>query len=202
MKIIGLTGGIGSGKSTVSSYFKELGIPVFDADAVSRSAVRKGGACLADIVAFFGPGCLLENGELNRPWVAQRVFGDLGLLQQYEKIVQDRVWEEAQRFLAEQRAKRMPLVVLDVPLLIECGWHTKVDEVWLVKVSRSVQIERAMRRDRTQKEAVEARIKAQMPLKEKIPYAARIIDNEGTLEETRRQVREGLAQQSDGSPKF
>ena len=81
MKIIGLTGGIGSGKSTVSSYFKELGIPVFDADAVSRAAVRKGSDCLADIVAFFGPDCLLENGELNRPWVAQRVFGDPKLLQ-------------------------------------------------------------------------------------------------------------------------
>lgn len=193
MKIIGLTGGIGSGKSTVSSYFKELGIPVFDADAVSRAAVRKGSDCLADIVAFFGPDCLLENGELNRPWVAQRVFGDPKLLQQYEKIVQNQVWEEAQRFLAEQQAQNVPLVVLDVPLLIECGWNRKVDEVWLVKVSRSVQIERAMRRDRAQKEAVEARIKAQMPLEEKIPYAARIINNEGTLEDTRRQVREGLA---------
>ena len=193
MKIIGLTGGIGSGKSTVSSYFKELGIPVFDADAVSRSAVRKGSACLADIVAFFGPDCLLENGELNRPWVAQRVFSDPKLLQQYERIVQDRVWEEAQRFLAEQQAQNALLTVLDVPLLIECGWHRKVDEVWLVKVSRSVQIERAMRRDRMQKEAVEARVKAQMPLEEKIPYAARIIDNEGTLEDTRHQVREGLA---------
>ena len=193
MKSIGLTGGIGSGKTTVSAYLKELGLPVFDADAASRAAVKKGSGCLAEIVAFFGPECLLPDGELNRSWVAAKVFADPDLLRHYEKIVQDKVWEEAQRFLAEQRDRDMPLAVLDVPLLIECGWHTKVDEVWLVKVSRAVQIRRAMQRDGTQKEAVEARIKAQLPLEQKIPYAHRIIDNEGTPEDTRRQVREGLA---------
>ena len=127
MIVIGLTGGIGSGKSTVSSYMTTLGIPVFDADASSRAAVKKGNPCLQKIVAFFGPECLLPDGELNRPWVADKVFHDKTILKQYEKIVQDQVWAEAQQFLAEERKKNTAAVVLDVPLLIECGWHTSSD---------------------------------------------------------------------------
>ena len=188
MIVIGLTGGIGSGKSTVSSYMKTLGIPVFDADASSRAAVRKGSACLQKIVEFFGPDCLLEDGELNRPWVADKVFRDKGILKQYEKIVQDQVLAETQRFLEEQKEKKAPAVVLDVPLLIECGWHTKVDSVWLVKVPKAVQIQRAMLRDKATEEAVTARIDAQMSLQEKEKYADVVIDNSGTIESTKAQV--------------
>ena len=137
MIVIGLTGGIGSGKSTVSSYMRKLGIPVFDADASSRAAVRKGSPCLQKVVSFFGPECLLPDGELNRPWVADKVFHDKTVLKQYEKIVQEQVWAEAQQFLAEEREKNTAAVLLDVPLLIECGWHTKMDSVWLVKVPKS-----------------------------------------------------------------
>ena len=192
MIVIGLTGGIGSGKSTVSSYMKTLGIPVFDADASSRAAVRKGSACLQKIVEFFGPDCLLENGELNRPWVADKVFRDKKILKQYEKIVQDQVLAEAQRFLEEQKEKKAMAAVLDVPLLIECGWHTKVDSVWLVKVPKEVQIQRAMLRDGAAEEAVKARIDAQMPLAEKERYADVVIDNSGTVENTKVQVIAGL----------
>ena len=192
MIVIGLTGGIGSGKSTVSSYMKTLGIPVFDADASSRAAVKKGSACLEKIVAFFGPDCLLADGELNRPWVADKVFHDKKILKQYEKLVQDQVWAEAQQFLAEQKEKNAVAVVLDVPLLIECGWHTKVDSVWLVKVPKEVQIQRAMLRDGAAEEAVKARIDAQMPLAEKERYADVVIDNSGTVENTKVQVIAGL----------
>ena len=192
MIVIGLTGGIGSGKSTVSSYMKTLGIPVFDADESSRAAVRKGSACLQKIVDFFGPDCLLENGELNRSWVADRVFHDKKILKQYEKIVQDQVLAEAQRFLEDQKEKKAMAAVLDVPLLIECGWHTKVDSVWLVKVPKEVQIQRAMLRDGAAEEAVKARIDAQMPLAEKERYADVVIDNSGTVENTKVQVIAGL----------
>jgi dephospho-CoA kinase len=188
MIVIGLTGGIGSGKSTVSSYMKKLGIPVFDADESSRTAVKKGSPCLQKILQFFGPDCLLPDGELNRPWVADKVFHDKAVLKQYEKIVQDQVWEEAQQFLAEQREKKAPAVVMDVPLLIECGWHTKVDSVWLVKVPKEVQIRRAMLRDGAAAEAVTARINAQMPLAEKEKYADVVIDNSGTVESTKAQT--------------
>ena len=192
MIVIGLTGGIGSGKSTVSSFMKTLGIPVFDADESSRAAVKKGSACLQKIVEFFGPDCLLENGELNRPWVADKVFHDKKILKQYEKIVQDQVLAEAQRFLEEQKEKKAMAAVLDVPLLIECGWHTKVDSVWLVKVPKEVQIQRAMLRDGAAEEAVKARIDAQMPLAEKERYADVVIDNSGTVENTKVQVIAGL----------
>ena len=188
MIVIGLTGGIGSGKSTVSSYMKKLGIPVFDADESSRTAAKKGSPCLQKILQFFGPDCLLPDGELNRPWVADKVFHDKAVLKQYEKIVQDQVWEEAQQFLAEQREKKAQAVVMDVPLLIECGWHTKVDSVWLVKVPKEVQIRRAMLRDGATAEAVTARINAQMPLAEKEKYADVVIDNSGTVESTKAQT--------------
>ena len=188
MIIIGLTGGIGSGKSTVSSYMKTLGIPVFDADASSRAAVKKGSACLGKIVEFFGPDCLLADGELNRAWVADKVFHDKNVLKQYEKIVQDQVLAEAQKFLAEQKEKNIAAVVLDVPLLIECGWYTRMDSVWLVKVPKHIQIQRAMLRDGAAEEAVTARINAQMSLADKEKYADVVIDNSGSVESTKVQV--------------
>ena len=167
---------------------KTLGIPVFDADASSRAAVKRGSVCLKKIVQFFGPDCLLADGELNRPWVADKVFHDKKILKQYEKIVQDQVWAEAQQFLAEQREKNTAAVVLDVPLLIECGWHMKMDSVWLVKVPKSVQIQRAMLRDGATEEAVTARINAQMSLADKEKFADVVIDNSGTMESTKAQV--------------
>lgn len=188
MIVIGLTGGIGSGKSTVSSYMKTLGIPVFDADECSRAAVKKGSACLGKIIEFFGPECLLADGELNRAWVADKVFHDKKILKQYEKIVQDQVSAEAQQFLAEQKEKNTAVVVLDVPLLIECGWYTKMDSVWLVKVSKEIQIRRAMLRDGATEEAVTARINAQMSLADKEKYADVVIDNSGSIENTTAQV--------------
>ena len=178
MIVIGLTGGIGSGKSTVSSYMKKLGIPVFDADASSRAAVKKGSLCLQKIVTFFGPDCLLPDGELNRPWVADKVFHDRAVLKQYEKIVQDQVWAEAQRFLTEEREKKT----------IECGWHTKVDSVWLVKVPKEIQIQRAMLRDGATEDAVLARINTQMSLADKEKFADVVIDNSGNIENTKAQV--------------
>ena len=192
MIVIGLTGGIGSGKSTVSSYLQSLGIPVFDADESSRAAVKKGSACLRKIVDFFGPGCLLETGELNRPWVADRVFHDRSLLKQYEKIVQDQVCADRQRFLEEQEKNGARAVVLDVPLLIECGWYKEVDSIWLVSVPRKVQIQRAMLRDHASEETVAARINAQMSLEEKRKFADVVIDNSGTLEQTREQAAKQL----------
>ncbi len=193
MKIIGLTGGIGSGKSTVSFYLQEKGLPVFDADAVSRRAVAKGSPCLEKAVGLLGPECLLESGELNRPWVAEKVFGDRSLLKRYEKIVQDQVWAEAVAFLEVNREKAAEAVVLDVPLLIECGWNRKCDEVWLVKVSPAVQIQRTMLRDGASEEQVRARIAAQMSLEDKLAYADVVIDNSGTREETCGQVDRELA---------
>lgn len=194
MIVIGLTGGIGSGKSTVSSYLKKMRIPVFDADAASRGAVARGTDCLARVAELLGPGCLLPTGELDRQAVARRVFADKALLKQYETIVQAQIWSEARAFLKRHREQGAVLAVLDVPLLIESGWYKFVDRVWLVKVPREIQIERAMLRDHATQAEVSARIEAQMPLEEKLAYADAVIDNTGSPEETRVQVQ-ALVQQ-------
>ncbi len=184
MKVIGLTGGIASGKSTVSKEMRSLQIPVFDADEVSHQAVAKGSKGLRLVCEALGEGYLTAEGTLDRAKVSNRVFQDKAALRALEAIIHKIVWKEAEKFLAACRAKNVPLVVLDVPLLIECGWYKLVDQVWLVAISREQQIERAMQRDGMTADEVKARIGSQMPLEEKKQYADQIIDNSGTLEMT------------------
>lgn len=187
MLVIGLTGGIASGKSTVSKELRELGLPVFDADESSRLAVKKGSRGLKLVVEAFGEAYLTEDGEMNRPKIAELVFKDKEALHTLEAIIHKVVWQEAEEFLAANNDKKA--VVLDVPLLIECGWHMKVDQVWLVAVNRETQIVRAMARSGMTREEVVARIKAQMSLEEKVTYADFVIDNSGDLEKTLKLVR-------------
>lgn len=187
MLVIGLTGGIASGKSTVSKELRELGLPVFDADESSRLAVKKGSRGLKLVVEAFGGAYLTEDGEMNRPKIAELVFKDKEALHTLEAIIHKVVWQEAEEFLAANKDKKA--VVLDVPLLIECGWHMKVDQVWLVAVNRETQIVRAMARSGMTREEVVARIKAQMSLEEKVTYADFVIDNSGDLEKTLKLVR-------------
>lgn len=192
MITIGLTGGIASGKSTVSKELRKLNIPIFDADEVSRNAVAKGSKGLAMVAEAFGAEYLTENGELNRPKVSELVFADKEAMHTLEKIIHKIVWDAAEEFLADCKAKNVLVAVLDVPLLIECGWHKRVDKVWLVAVTLRQQIERAMLRSGMTEAEVTARIKVQMSLDEKKKHADVIIDNSGTLPETLKQVREEL----------
>lgn len=187
MIIIGLTGGIASGKSTVSKTLRELGLPVFDADESSRQAVKKGSQGLKLVAEAFGTEYLDEQGELNRPKVAELVFKDKEARYTLESIIHKMVWQEAEDFMAANKAEKA--VVLDVPLLIECGWHLRVDQVWLVAVKPETQIVRAMARSGMTREEVVARIKAQMSLEEKVTYADFVIDNSGDLENTLKQVK-------------
>lgn len=184
MITIGLTGGIASGKSTVSAELRRLGIPVFDADAVSRNAVAKGSKGLSLVAEVFGAAYLTAEGDLDRPKISQLVFNNKEALHTLESIIHKIVWSEAEAFLADCRAKESRLAVLDVPLLIECGWYKQVDRVWLVAVSRKQQIERAMLRSGMSEEEVTARIAAQMSLAEKKEYADVVLDNSGSLENT------------------
>ena len=184
MKVVGLTGGIASGKSTVSKELRSLQIPVFDADEVSRQAVAKGSEGLSLVCEALGEGYLTAEGTLDRAKVSARVFRDKAALKAIEAIIHKIVWQQAQDFLADCRQRQEKLAVLDVPLLIECGWHEKVDQVWLVAISRELQIERAMERDGMTADEVQARISAQMSLEDKKRYADQIIDNSGTLEMT------------------
>lgn len=193
MLTIGLTGGIASGKSTVSKELRSLGLPIFDADEVSRNAVAKGSKGLAMLVGAFGEDFLTPAGDLNRPKVAELVFADKNALHRLEGIIHKIVWDAAEEFLADCRQKKLPVAILDVPLLIECGWHTRVDKVWLVAVNKQLQIERAMARSGMTEAEVVARINAQMSLEEKKQHADVVIDNSGLLDATLAFVRKELA---------
>lgn len=193
MKIIGLTGGIASGKSTVATELRKQNVPVFDADEVSRNAVAKGSKGLALVAEAFGADYLTADGEMDRAKISQLVFSDKEALKTLEGILHQIVWDEAEAFLAEAREQKAKLAVLDVPLLIETKWHERVDLVWLVAVSKEQQIKRAMIRSGMTEEEVKARIAAQMSLEDKKKFADVVLDNSGTLEETLEQVHKELA---------
>ena len=188
MKIIGLTGGIGSGKTSVAAKLRALGARVFDADEAAKNAVLPGTEGFFKVVETFGPQIVDADGKLNRMALAEIVFNDKESLKRLEEIIHSYVWQETDKFLSECQQSGERAAVLDIPLLIECGWHQKVDEVWLVVLPVEEQIMRTMKRSGMTAEAVQARIAAQMPLEEKKKYATLIIDNSGSWEETEKQV--------------
>lgn len=192
MITIGLTGGIASGKSTVSAELRSLGLPVFDADAEARLAVAAGSEGLAQVIAVLGKEYLSEEGTLDRAKVAERIFHDKEALKVVEAIIHKIVWQQAESFLAASSKQGHKVAVLDVPLLIECGWHKNVDSVWLVSVSRQQQVERAMLRSGMTADEVNARIEAQMSLAEKKKYADVVLDNSGSQAETMQAVHSQL----------
>ncbi len=189
MIVIGLTGGIASGKSTVAAELRRLGLPVFDADEASRQAVAAGSEGLKLVQQTFGSEYLTPTCELNREKVAALVFRDKEALKKLEAIIHKIVLSEVDCFLQECRSHGCQAAVLDVPLLIECGWHEKVDVVWLVAVSIEEQIKRAMLRSGMPEADVKRRIAAQMSLEEKKAYAGVVFDNSGELENTLSAVR-------------
>ena len=187
---IGLTGGIASGKSTVSTYLREKGIAVFDCDASAKDAVAKGSVCLKAIVNAFGPQVLNPDGTMNRKAVSELAFGHPDKLDRLNSIVHSWVSQKCREFLSQKSSEKV--VVLDMPLLIECEWYKNVDQVWLVKISPEEQIKRAMLRSKMTAEEVEKRIAAQMSLKDKEAYADVILDNSGSRENLKNQVDTAL----------
>ena len=194
MITIGLAGSIGSGKSTVSAYLQSLGIPVFDSENAAKSAVmEKGSPCLQKIAKCLGPDSILPSGELNRPWIVDNVFRNRELLQQFESILQEQVWNDMHRFLAIQKSLGAKFVFLDLPLMIERGLYKICNSIWLIAVPDEIRIQRAILRDRhLGKESVIERNKTQLPLSELKKYANVIIDNSGAFENTKVQINELL----------
>ncbi len=188
MIVIGLTGGIASGKSTVAKWLREIGLPVFDADEVSKKAVVKGSIGLKMVEETLGSEYITDEGVLDRAKVAALVFRNKEALKKLEAIIHEIVWEEACDFLNECRKKKCKAAVLDVPLLIECGWHDKVDLVWLVAVNPDEQVRRAMLRSNMSEAEVKDRIDAQMPLKDKKSLADKVFDNSNSPEATMAEV--------------
>lgn len=196
MVVIGLTGGIASGKSTVSQYLRELGAPVIDADAIVHELQQPGTPVTAAIAREFGPGVIRPDGSLDRAALGAIIFADAARRKALEAIVhpavRERMWSEVERYRAEGR----PAVILDVPLLIESKIHRTVDRVWVVYIDRELQIERLIDRDGLTPEQAGQRISAQMSLDEKRQYADLIIDNRGTREQTRSQVEQAWREAS------
>ena len=185
---IGLTGGIASGKSVVTQYLRDLGAPVFDADAASRRAVAKGTPGLQQVLQVLGSEYATPDGNLDRPRVAAKVFHDQAARKKLEAVIHKIVWQEATAFMKQASAQGSRVVFLDVPLLIECGWQDQVDQVWLVSLPREEQVRRAMLRDGTSAALVEARFGTQLILEAKKKFAYLVIDNSGSLGNTKKQV--------------
>lgn len=190
---IGLTGGVGSGKSTVSSYMKELGIPVIDGDRLAQEAVRSGSEAMCRIKEAFGEEIFCKDGTLNRAKMAEIIFTDDEKRQLLNHIIHPYIWGKVQEQLLKFQEEGKTVVVLDMPLLLEISWQLRVEEVWVVKVPVEVQIKRVIERNGMTEEQVRERIRNQMPTENKLNYADVVIDNSYTVENTKRQVREALS---------
>ena len=194
MIVIGLSGGIASGKSLVASIFAESGAHLIDADAIARTVVVPGSPAWEKIVQTFGAQILDGKKYIDRSRLGEIVFYDSSKLQQLNQIVHPEVLRETKKQVqAIATEDKNALVVIDVPLLIEVGWHLWVDKVVLVTVSPDIQLQRLMQRDGFSAEEARIRISCQMSLKEKENYADYIIDNRSTPENTRRQTMGILA---------
>lgn len=186
--IIGLTGSIATGKSTVAKMFEEMNIPVIDADKVAREVVEPGEKAYQQIVDFFGTEILFPDGTLNRKKLGSIVFQNEEKRNVLNRIVHPVIRERMDQQKEEYLAKGFETVVLDIPLLFEGNRQAEFDKVLLVAVSEETQLKRLLERDKMGKEDALNRIRSQMPIKDKIPLADAVIYNDGTLEETKEQL--------------
>lgn len=193
MRTIALTGGIGSGKSTVAGMLRDLGARVIDADQVAREVVEPGQPALAEIVAWFGPGILRSDGQLNRPALASRIFTDSSDRERLNSIVHPRVGERLRAETELAQREGLSVLIIDIPLLFESQEKYVYDEVWVVWAPEVEQVRRIVARDGLSTEQAAQRLAAQIPLAEKCARADRVINNDGSLVETRRQVEEFFA---------
>jgi dephospho-CoA kinase len=183
--VVGLTGGIASGKSLVGAMFVKLGAVLIDTDAVAREVVALGEPGLAAVAAEFGPRVLLPSGELNRPALRSLVFADDAKRAKLESILHPLIRSRTRAKLAELTA---PYALVAVPLLVETSFGELVDRVLVVDCPESLQLERLMRRDAIPKPEALAMLRAQVDRATRLKAAHDIIDNGGTTEATRRQV--------------
>lgn len=190
--VIGLTGGIASGKSTVSSILMEKGITVIDADVEARLAVEKGEDAYHEIIAYFGNKILLEDGSIDRGKLGSIIFNDKEKRLKLNSIVHPAVRRRMLAKKDEAVESGKQFVVMDIPLLFESELTYMVDKTLLVYVDENIQLQRLMDRNKLSKEEALARIHSQMPLIDKIKLADAVINNNGTIAETEDQLLEIL----------
>jgi|688.fasta_scaffold658226_1 dephospho-CoA kinase len=189
-RIIGLTGGIASGKSTASARFAELGVPVVDADELAREVVERGSEGLAEVVRVFGADVLDREGALDRKKLGTLVFEDPALRRKLEEITHPRIAALSTQRMAAIAASDVPYGLYEAALLVEKGTHRAMNGLVVVAASPEIQLGRVMKRDGLDETAARARLASQMPLEQKLAAATWIIWNDGDLEALRARVDE------------
>ena len=192
MRVIGLTGGIAAGKSTVSEALREAGAVVIDADKVGHEAYQPGTETQAALVEAFGREIVAETGEIDRRKLGAIVFSDPAQRQRLQDIVWPRMKAMMRQRIAALRAEGTAIVVVEAAVLIEADWLDLVDEVWVVQVPEEVAMQRLMARNGFSAEDARARIRAQLTNDERASHAHVIIDNSGGIEDARKRVQSEL----------
>ena len=194
-RIIGITGGIASGKSTVTNFLRKQGFQVVDADAVVHQLQKPGGRLFEALVQHFGQEIILENGELNRPLLASLIFSNPDE-REWSKQIQGEIIREELATLRDQFAQTESIFFMDIPLLFEQDYSSWFNETWLVYVESDVQMERLMKRDQLSKDLAISRLSAQWSLEEKKGLASQVIDNNGSQDQLLAQLN-SLLERSD-----
>jgi dephospho-CoA kinase len=198
LKLVGLTGGIGSGKSTVARLIAARGIPVIDADVLAREVVRPGQPAYAEIAAQW-PDVIDAGGPaIDRRRLAAKVFGDPAARARLEAITHPRIHARMREVAAELSRQGHRLAVYEASLLVEAGRSGDFDALVVVTADEEQQLQRTMARDGSTREQAQARLRAQLPLAEKVKLATHLVDNAGDLEATRQQVDALVAELLEG----
>lgn len=190
-KIIGITGGIASGKSTVVAEIKKYGYQVIDADRVVHELQSKGGKLYQALCNWFGSEILQENGELDRKKLGQLIFSSKDMLEKSSHLQNGIIREELAR-RRDELAKTQDVFFMDIPLLIEHDYMEWFDDIWLVHLDEKTQLERLVMRNHFSKEEAKKRMASQMSTEAKKPYADKLLDNSGDLTELKAQIHQLL----------
>jgi dephospho-CoA kinase len=186
---VGLTGGIASGKSTVATLFAELGVAIVDADALAREVVAPGSEGLAELVAEFGDSILMTTGELDRQELGRRVFESAEARARLNAITHPKIASLSTERIAALQNTATPYVLYEAALLVENGSHRQLDALVVVAIERELQLARLRARNGLSEAEAVSRLDAQLPLADKIKVADLVIDNGGSVDDTRQQVR-------------
>ncbi len=190
MKVIGLTGGIGSGKSTVSQFLSELGANVLDADKVGHQCYQPGTEAWKDVVDAFGEEIVAPDGSIDRKKLGPIVFGDPEALIRLNQIMHPRMYDMMADQIEEYRLGGVEVVVLEAAILFEAGWTPLVDEIWITVASEPTVVQRVRERTGLPEEQIRSRIRSQLSNEERKGKADLVISNDGGLDELREKVEE------------
>jgi dephospho-CoA kinase len=190
MKVIGLTGGIASGKSTVSQFLRELGAVVIDADRIGHEALKPDTEAGREVVAAFGGQVLKPGGEIDRDKLGQIVFGNPESLKRLNQIMHPRMYDMVKAQLEEQRRQGAKIMVLEAAILLETDWKSLVDEVWVTVAPQPTVLRRLSKKSGLSEEQSLARIRSQMSNEERLKHADVVINTDCSLDELKAKVKE------------